>query len=294
MSLNSEADNLEVFFEVVSLRSIARGFELFGSEIGGLSRELKEAEVRLEHQKLKLASTEQQFQKISGQYRELKEQLQTTSSFSRLRSLRDSLPTISFSGSSGPSAARSGQREQERRLQENSRAGQPRLQKLVQKLQNDHITARRDEPDARRKSVVADARANELERQLEEAGQTFESEMQSFAEAQREVMDEAKAREEALEEQLRHNSDLMSAADAEQNLQVPRLKEFLRTALEQEAVLLKQVREMQLAQPLTTPAVGKEDCVAEHQEQISSLKTQLEEMQQVLQQVKCNEVLVVW
>jgi chromosome segregation ATPase len=205
--LNSEADTLQAFFEVVSLRSIARGFVLFGSEIGGLSRELKEAEAHLEHQMLKLASTEQQVQKISGQYRELKEQLQATRSFSRLTSLRDSLPTISFSGASG---------------QENSRAEQPRLQELVKQLQNDLITARRDEADARRKSAVADARVDELERQLEEAGQTFESEMLSFAKAQRDALDEAKAREEAIEEQLRHNSELMSAADAEQNLQVPR------------------------------------------------------------------------
>ena len=115
-------------------------------------------------------------------------------------------------------------------------AEQLRLQELVKQLQNDLITARRDEADVRRKSAVADARAEELERQLEEAGQTFESEMLSFAKAQRDTMDEVRAREEALEEQLRHNSELMSAADAEQNLQVPRLKELFRTAVEQEAV----------------------------------------------------------
>ena len=55
--LNTEADTLQAFFEVVSLRSVARGFVLFGSEIGGLSRELKEAEGHLEHLKLKLEST---------------------------------------------------------------------------------------------------------------------------------------------------------------------------------------------------------------------------------------------
>ena len=136
LSLNSEADNLEAFLEVVSSRSIARGFVLFGSEIGGLSRELKEAEVREEHQKLQLASNQQQLQKISGQYRELKEQLQATSSFSRLTSSRDSLQTISFFGASGSSAARSGHREQERRLQENTKAEQTRLQGVVEKLKS--------------------------------------------------------------------------------------------------------------------------------------------------------------
>ena len=106
----------------------------FGNEIGVLSRELKEAEGRFEYQQLQLASNQQQLQKISGQYRELKEQMQATSPFSRLTSLRDSLPTISFAGTSGSSAARSGQREQERRLQVNSRAEQTRLQELVEKL----------------------------------------------------------------------------------------------------------------------------------------------------------------
>ena len=65
--LNTEADHLEAFFEVVSLRSIVRGFVLLGSEIGDLSGKLKEAEVHLEHQVLKLASTEKQVQKISRQ-----------------------------------------------------------------------------------------------------------------------------------------------------------------------------------------------------------------------------------
>ena len=251
------------FFEVVSLRSIVRGFVLLGSEIGDLSGKLKEAEVHLEHQMLKLASTEQQVQKISRQYRELKEQLQSTSSFSQITSLRDSLPSISYSGASA---------------QENSRAEQPRLQELVKQLQNDLITARRDEADARRNSAVADARAEELDGNL--------TEMLSFAKAQRAAMDEVRAREEALEEQLRHNSELMTAADAEQNLQVPRLKELLRTAVEREAVLTEQVREMQLAQALTTPAMEQEDCAVVYKEQISSLETQLQEMQQELQQVQ--------
>ena len=200
----------------------------------------------------------------------MKEQLQSTSSFSQITSLRDSLPTISYSGASA---------------QENSRAEQPRLQELVKQLQNDLITARRDEADARRKSAVADARADELERQLRRQDRHLKD-MLSFAKAQREAMDEAKAREEALEEQLRHNSELMTAADAEQNLQVPRLKELLRTAVEREAVLTEQVREMQLAQALTTPAMEQEDCAVVYQEQISSLETQLQEMQQELQQVQ--------
>ena len=98
-------------------------------------------------------------------------------------------------------------------------------------------------------------------------------------------MDEAKAREEALEERIRQSFEQVLTADAEQTLQVPALKELLRTALDQEAALLKQVREMQIAQALKTPAMGQEECVPEHQEQISSLKTQLEEMQDSTQHV---------
>ena len=196
LSLNSEADNLEALSEAVSARSIARGFVLFGSEIGGLSRELKEAEVREEQKQLQLTSHQQQIHKLSTQYRELKEQLQATSSFSRLTTSRDSLPTISFSGAS---AARSEDREQERRLQEETKAEQTRLQGLVEKLQTDLITARTDEADARRQGTVAVTRAKELERQLEEAGKTFESEMLACAEEKRKAIDEAKAREIALE-----------------------------------------------------------------------------------------------
>ena len=57
--LNSEADNLEALSETVSARSIARGFVLFGIEIGGLSRALKEAEVREEQKQLQLTSHKQ-------------------------------------------------------------------------------------------------------------------------------------------------------------------------------------------------------------------------------------------
>ena len=82
--LNGEADHLEALSETVSARSIARGFVLFGIEIGGLSRALKEAEVREEQKQLQLVSHQQQIHKLSTQYRELQEQLQATSSFSRL------------------------------------------------------------------------------------------------------------------------------------------------------------------------------------------------------------------
>ena len=144
-----------------------------------------------------------------------------------------------------------------RMLLEESRVEKERFQELVDKLQYE-----------------------------QEAEQTFASEMQAFAEAQREAMNEAKAREEELEEQLRQIAEQVLAADTEQNLQVPKLKELLRTALEQEAALLKQVREMQLELALKTPATGQEERVSEHQEQISSLQTQLQEMQQMLHQVK--------
>jgi chaperonin cofactor prefoldin len=83
--LNSEADTLQAFFEIISSRSVARGFILFGSEIGGISQELKEAEGHLEQVKLKLESTQQQFKKISRQYHELKEQLHRRVHFRKAR-----------------------------------------------------------------------------------------------------------------------------------------------------------------------------------------------------------------
>ena len=295
MFLNSEADNIENYIEAMEPRSVARGLVFLGGEVRGLFHKLQQAEVRSEHQQLQLASYQQQLQKISVQYGELKEQLQATSSFSRLsstRGSRGSFPTISFSGASRSSAARSGDREQEQRLQEETKAEQTRLQGLVEKLQTDLITARRDEADARRRGSVADTRATELEQQLEEARDSFESEMLACAEEKRRAIDEAKAREVALEERLRQRTDQVMATDDEQsihNIQVPALKELLRTASEQEAALLKQVREMQIELATRTPAVGQEEraeCASEKQAQSASLQSQLQEIQQVLQEVK--------
>jgi hypothetical protein len=80
--------------------------------------------VRDEHQKLQLASCQQQLHKVSMQYRELKEQLQATSSFSKLFDTRASLTTISFSGAS---AVRSEVRSQDQRSLEVSRVEKERL-----------------------------------------------------------------------------------------------------------------------------------------------------------------------
>ena len=88
-------------------------------------------------------------------------------------------------------------------MQEETKAEQTRLQGLVEKLQTDLITARRDEADASRQGSVAVTRAKELERQLEEAGKTFESEMLACAEEKRQAIDEVQALEVALEERLR-------------------------------------------------------------------------------------------
>ena len=67
LSLNSESDHLDAYSEcteAVASRSIARGFVLFGIEIGELSRELQEAEAREEQKQLQLASHQQQIYKF--------------------------------------------------------------------------------------------------------------------------------------------------------------------------------------------------------------------------------------
>jgi len=275
--LNSAADQLDAWSAAVPSRSIARGFVLLGKEIGGISQELRAAEAQEEQKQLQLAAHQLQVQKLTAQYRELQEQLQATSSFSRLTETKGSLPTISFSGASAVKSQIS---------LEESQVEKERFREQVGKLQNELLIARKEVAETRRHSADEASRAQELERRLKEAEEAYESEMKAFAEAQREAMNEARAREEDLEEQIRQISDQVLAAEAEQSLQVPKLKELLRTALEQEATLLKQLREMQLEQALKTSATGQEERVFEHQEQISSLQAQLQEMQHMLHQVK--------
>ena len=275
--LNSAADQLDAWSAAVPSRSIARGFVLLGKEIGGISQELRAAEAQEEQKQLQLAAHQLQVQKLTAQYRELQEQLQATSSFSKLTETRRSLPTISFSGASAVKSQIS---------LEESQVEKERFREQVGKLQNELLVARKEVAETRRHSADEASRAQELERRLKEAEEAYESEMQAFAEAQREAMNEARAREEDLEEQIRQISDQVLAAEAERNLQVPKLKELLTAALEQEATLLKQLREMQLEQALKTSATGQEERVFEHQEQISSLQAQLQEMQHMLHQVK--------
>ena len=73
MFLNSEADNIENYIEAMEPRSVARGLVFLGGEVRGLFHKLQQAEVRSENQQLQLASYQQQLQKKSMQYGELKE-----------------------------------------------------------------------------------------------------------------------------------------------------------------------------------------------------------------------------
>ena len=70
--LNDESDNIVNFIESIESRSIAKGFVTLGREVRALFHKLQQAEVRDEHQKLQLASFQQQLHKVSVQYRELK------------------------------------------------------------------------------------------------------------------------------------------------------------------------------------------------------------------------------
>ena len=103
-------------------------------------------------------------------------------------------------------------------MPEETQAQQKRLQQLVDKLQIDPISSRRDVAEISRQRTVAVDRTKELEQQLEEVGENFTSDMLSFVEEQRKAVDEARARERALEDQLRQSTEPVVAADAEQTL----------------------------------------------------------------------------
>jgi chromosome segregation ATPase len=237
--LNDESDNIVNFIESIESRSIAKGFVTLGREVRALFHKLQQAEVCDEHQKVQLDSCQQQLHKVSMQYRELKEQLLATSSFSKLSNTRASLPTISFSEAS---AVRSEVKSQDQRSLEESRVEKERLQGPVDKLQNELLIARRVVAEIRRQSAEEARRAEALEQQLEEAGQTFASEMQVFAEEQRKAIDEAKTPATGQEERVSEHQEQISS---------------LKTQLQEMQQMLQQVQQ-------------------QHQVEVSDLQEQLE------------------